>query len=71
MLNDSQFRTVRILYCVIGCLLLLGGVFLMVSGHAASQAESVLMILFAVILFFEVRLSNVERRLRRVENKIG
>ena len=69
MLSNTRFSAVRIIYAVIGCLLILGGVFAMASGAAKSQAPGVLMIALGAILFFEIRLGNVERRLRRVENK--
>lgn len=69
MLTDSQFKTVRILYIVIGCVLLLVGMVLSMSDSVRVKVSGILPIIVACLLFFDVRISKIERKRRLDESE--
>ena len=69
MLTDSQFKVTRILYIIIGLVLLSTGIFLYMSDIVRAQASGVLMIVLGCILFHDVRIARIERKLRVAESE--
>lgn len=69
MLTDNQFRTARRLYMIIGIVLMPVGIFLLMSDIAKAHAFGALMIAGGALLFHDVRIAKIERKLRLAEGE--
>ena len=70
MLNESPFKKARISYIIVGIVLLGTGIFMLMSDAVKVQLYGPLLIAFAGLLFHDVRIARIERKIRCDESEI-